>query len=66
MTPDIVENVVHEIDAVVDAARFTNWQTSREGTRLVKTEIRRALKKFGLPANNGLFDRAYDYVAEHY
>lgn len=66
MTPDIVEKVVHEIDAVVDAARFTNWQTSREGTRLVKTEIRRALKKFGLPANNGLFDRAYDYVAEHY
>jgi type I restriction enzyme R subunit len=66
VTPDIVENVVHEIDAVVSAARFTNWQTSREGTRLVKTEIRRALKKFGLPANNGLFDRAYDYVAEHY
>lgn len=66
MTPDIVENVVLEIDAVVSAARFTNWQTSREGTRLVKTEIRRALKKFGLPANNGLFDHAYDYVAEHY
>ena len=66
VTPDIVENVVHEMDAVVSAARFTNWQTSREGTRLVKTEVRRALKKFGLPANNGLFDRAYDYVAEHY
>jgi type I restriction enzyme R subunit len=66
MTPDIVENVVHEIDAVVSAARFTNWQTSREGTRIVKIEIRRALKKFGLPANNGLFDRAYDYVGEHY
>jgi type I restriction enzyme R subunit len=66
VTPDIVENVVVEIDAVVSAARFTNWQTSREGTRLVKTEIRRALKKFGLPAANGLFDRAYDYVAEHY
>jgi type I restriction enzyme R subunit len=66
VTPDIVENVVTEIDAVVGAARFTSWQTSREGTRLVKTEIRRALKKFGLPAANGLFDRAYDYVAEHY
>jgi type I restriction enzyme R subunit len=66
VTPDIVEQVVLEIDAVVSAARFTNWQTSREGTRLVKTEIRRALKKFGLPATNGLFDRAYDYVAEHY
>jgi hypothetical protein len=62
----IVENVVHEIDAVVSATRFTHWQTSREGTHLAKIEIRRALKKFRLPATNGLFDRAYDYVAEHY
>lgn len=66
VTPEIVERVVKEIDAVVMAARFTHWQTSREGTRTVKTEIRKALRKFGLPATDGLFDRAYDYVAENY
>lgn len=41
-------------------------QASREGDRLVKFEIRRALKKFGLDPTGELFDRAYAYVAEHY
>jgi type I restriction enzyme R subunit len=74
-TPDIVENVVHEIDAVAsgvmpspgsDQATFVNWQTSREGVRLVKQAIRVALKKYGLPPTGDLFERAYNYVAEHY
>lgn len=64
--PDIIERVVLEIDAVVLAARFSDWQTSREGTRHVKRAIRQALKKFGLDATGELFDRAYDYVAAHY
>lgn len=74
-TPDIVENVVHEIDAVAsgvkpspgsEQATFVNWQTSREGVRLVKQAIRVALKKYGLPPTGDLFERAYNYVAEHY
>ncbi|HEX5559467.1 MAG TPA: HsdR family type I site-specific deoxyribonuclease [Gaiellales bacterium] len=66
VTPDIVERVVKEIDAVVMAARFSGWQTSREGDRTVKFEIRRAFKKYGLEPTGELFDRAYAYVAEHY
>ncbi len=66
VTPEIVERVVHEIDAVVMGIRFTGWQTSREGDRTVKFEIRRAFKKFGLDPTGELFDRAYAYVAEHY
>ena len=66
VTPEIVERVVHEIDAVVMGARFSGWQTSREGDRTVKFEIRRAFKKYGLEPTGGLFDRAYAYVAEHY
>jgi len=74
-TPDIVEKVVEEIDAVAsgvkpppgsDAATPANWQTSREGVRLVKQAIRHALKKYGLPPTGDLFERAYNYVAEHY
>ncbi len=74
-TPDIVENVVHEIDAVAsgvqpppgsDQGTFMDWQTSREGVRLVKQAIRVALKKYGLPPTGELFERAYNYVAEHY
>jgi type I restriction enzyme R subunit len=66
VTPEIVERVVHEIDAVVMGVRFAGWQTSREGDRTVKFEIRRAFKKYGLEPTGDLFDRAYAYVAEHY
>jgi len=74
-TPEIVEKVVHEIDAVAsgvmpppgsDQATFVDWQSSREGVRLVKQAIRVALKKYGLEPTGPLFDRAYEYVAEHY
>lgn len=66
VTPEIVERVVHEIDAVVMGVRFSGWQTSREGDRTVKFEIRKAFKKYGLEPTGELFDRAYAYVAEHY
>lgn len=64
--PEIIERMVLEIDSVIVTVRFTGWQGSREGDRLVKFEIRRALKKFGLDPMGELFDRAYAYVAEHY
>jgi type I restriction enzyme, R subunit len=41
-TPEIIERVVAEIDAVVMSVRFTGWQTSREGHRKVKVAIRQA------------------------
>lgn len=45
---------------------LTGWQTSREGDRTLKFEIRRAFKKYGLEPTGELFDRAHAYVAEHY
>ena len=47
-TPEIIERVVAEIDAVVMGVRFNNWQTSREGDRKVKVAIRQALNSSGL------------------
>lgn len=64
--PEIINGVVEEIDSVVSGARFSQWQSSREGERPVRTAIPRALKKFGLPPSGQIFDKAYDYVAEHY
>jgi type I restriction enzyme, R subunit len=66
VTPEIIERVVAEIDAVVMSVRFTGWQTSREGDRKVKVAIRQALKKFGIDPTGEIFERAYAYVAEHY
>jgi type I restriction enzyme, R subunit len=65
-SPEIIERVVNEIDAVVMGIRFHGWQTSRQGDRTVKIELRKALKKFGIDPTGDLFDRAYAYVAEHY
>lgn len=65
-TPEIIKNVVSEIDTVVSTTKYAGWQTSNEGVREVKLAIRVALNKYGLPATGELFDRAYDYVAEHY
>jgi type I restriction enzyme R subunit len=58
--------VVGEIDEVVRQTRFTGWQTSFEGTRAVKKAIRSALAKYGLAKDAQLFEKAFDYVAEHY
>lgn len=65
-SPEILERVVLEIDEVVRQVRFTNWQETYEGAREVRKAIRRALQKYELAHEHELFDRAYDYVAEHY
>lgn len=65
-TPEIIDRVVHEIDAVVGAIDFGRWAQGREKDREVKKAIRQALNKYGLPVTGPVFDKAYDYVAEHY
>lgn len=65
-TPVIVEEVVADIDGIVRQVRFSGWQTSQPGDRAVRIEIRKVLKKFGLPTAGELFDRAYAYIRENY
>ncbi len=65
-TPEIIERVVADIDAIVAQVRGTGWQTSHPADRQVRQEIRKALKKYGLPPAGELFNRAYAYVAENY
>ena len=65
-TPIIVENVVHEIDEVVRATRFTGWQDTIEGKREVQKALRRTLHvKFKI-RDTDVFDKAYSYVQEYY
>lgn len=65
-TPEIIDRVVGEIDVVVEQIKWTNWQVSSEGERAVRKAIRQALKKYDLPITGDLYEKAYDYVAEHY
>lgn len=65
-TPVIIEHVVTDVDTIVRQVRFTGWNQTQSGDRMVRRELRLILKKYGLPTTGELFDRAYGYVRENY
>ncbi|MEJ7831569.1 MAG: HsdR family type I site-specific deoxyribonuclease [Nocardioides sp.] len=66
-TPIIVADVARDIDAIVKQVRFTGWNSTQDGDRIVRKELReKVLLKYGLPPTGPLFDNAYAYVAENY
>jgi type I restriction enzyme R subunit len=65
-TPVILENVVSDIDAIVKQVRFTGWNNTQAGDRVVRKEVRVILNKYGLPTVGVLFDKAYAYIHENY
>lgn len=65
-TPVIVGRVVKDIDDIVKEVRYDGWKATQQGDRLVRTEIRKVLKRHALLVAGELFDRAYEYIAEHY
>ena len=42
------------------------WASTQKGDMAVRKEVRLVLKDKGLHTVPGLFDRAYEYIAEHY
>ena len=62
----IVERVVEDIDRIVKTVRFDGWQNTAQGEREVKQALRRALLKYKLHTDQGLFDRAYGYIEQYY
>jgi type I restriction enzyme R subunit len=65
-TPIIVERVVEDIDEIVKAVRFDDWQHTDAGEREVQRALRRTLLKYKLHTDHNLFDRAYEYVRKYY
>lgn len=65
-SPELMGLVVHEVDKVVTQVRFDGWKADPEADRLVKRNLRTILRKFQLHKTPGLFDRAYQYIAQHY
>lgn len=64
--PTMVERVVVEIDAIVREVSFDGWADTQKGDRVVRRELRSTLRKREMHTVPGLFDRAYEYIAEHY
>jgi type I restriction enzyme R subunit len=65
-TPIIVERVVNDIDEIVRYVRFDGWQDTHAGEREVKQALRKSLFKYRIHQDQGLFDRAYNYIREYY
>ena len=67
-TPVLIERVVVEVDAIVREVTAGNagWAATQKGDRAVRREVRNTLRTYGLHTVPGLFERAYDYIAEHY
>lgn len=62
----IVPDIVDRIDAIVVEVAYTGWTQSDAGDKRVRRELRTALKEYGLPINDKLFSRTYEYVRENY
>ncbi|ADE36560.1 type I restriction endonuclease subunit R [Methanohalophilus mahii] len=65
-TPVIVEKIVNDIDNVVKYTRFDGWQWTTTGEREIQKALRQTLLKYKLHKEQELFDRAYEYIREHY
>ena len=56
-----IENLV---DKIVKATR--GWQNTTAGDRKMKQVLRKTLLKYQLHKDAELFEKAYDYISEHY
>lgn len=65
-TPDIIRQLVEQIDAIVKVTRFEGWQSTVSGPREVQKALIITLNKFGLGKDTELFNKAYSYIEEHY
>ena len=65
-TPIIIKQIVQDIDEVVKVTRFDGWQWTISGEREIQKALRKTLLKYQLHKEQELFDKAYNYIREHY
>ena len=65
-TPQVIQDIVEQIDKIVKATRFKGWQNSNSGPREIQKALLLTLAQFGLGKDKELFSKAYGYIEEHY
>lgn len=65
-TPELIERVVHEVEAIATAIDVPGWAEKPGADRDVRKDLRKVLRKYGLHNVSDLFDQAYGYIAAHY
>ena len=64
--PEVIKQIVSDIDDIVKKIRFEGWQFTIAGERQIKQEITRVLLKQKLHKEKELFEKAYEYIKQHY
>jgi len=62
----VIADVARDIDTIVRQVAFAGWSEKDDGDRKVRQELRKVLKRYGLPASGEPFDSAYAYIRENY
>lgn len=65
-TPVIIGRIVDQVDAIAKEVCHPGWVAKEASVRSVRLALRKTLKNNGLSHDGDLFDRAYNYIAEHY
>ncbi len=65
-TPIAVEKIVEDIDEIVKQVRFPGWQSTIEGRRAVKQNIRKVVRIKYKIKDEEVVSRAYSYVEMYY
>lgn len=65
-TPQMIANIVEDIDKIVKVTRFDGWQNTNAGQKEIQKVLRQTLFKYKLHKEQELFEKAYGYIREHY
>lgn len=65
-TPQVIHDIVEQIDKIVKATRFDGWQNTQKGQREIQKALVVTLAQFALGKDKELFKKAYSYIEEHY
>jgi len=61
-----LKKIVEEIDQIISKERYDGWQNTITGTKLIQQKLYRILYTHKLYDDEELFEKAYNYIKEHY
>ena len=61
-----IEKIVEEIDQIISKERYDGWQNTVTGTKLIQQKLYRIVYTHKLDDDVELFEKAYNYIKEHY
>lgn len=65
-TPVVVERIVKDIDEIVRAVRFPDWQNTKAGERGVQKALRKVIYIKYKIKDQDLFEKAFGYIRQYY